>query len=240
MSERLSAGMRLGPYEIEALIGAGSMGEVFRARDTRLGRRVAIKTLSAAAATDALELVPVGTGESRKISTDGFRYVTARWLPDGERIVVSAADGEHGMLYVHGLGSEPPVPVTPEGVRGIDWALSPDGRLIAAIGPGRGIQLYSMDGNPPRQVPELTGGEVPIGWIGDGLLIRRRGEPGSFGDVFRVDVESGRQEFWKNILPRDRAGLLSLGSFHTQADGRVQAYTLTRALGTLYVADGLS
>src|SRR5678816_1394403 len=39
----LSAGERLGPYEILAQIGAGGMGEVYRARDTRLGRDVAIK-----------------------------------------------------------------------------------------------------------------------------------------------------------------------------------------------------
>jgi eukaryotic-like serine/threonine-protein kinase len=43
---RLNAGDRLGPYEIEAPIGAGAMGEVYRARDTRLGRTVPIKILS--------------------------------------------------------------------------------------------------------------------------------------------------------------------------------------------------
>jgi serine/threonine protein kinase len=41
----LTAGTRLGPYEIAARIGAGGMGEVYRALDTNLGRQVAIKTL---------------------------------------------------------------------------------------------------------------------------------------------------------------------------------------------------
>src|SRR4029078_2119312 len=43
----LSAGTRLGPYEIVAPLGAGGMGEVYRARDPRLGREVVIKVLPA-------------------------------------------------------------------------------------------------------------------------------------------------------------------------------------------------
>jgi len=49
----LSAGNRLGPYEIVAPLGAGGMGEVYRARDTRLERTVAIKILPARLSSDA-------------------------------------------------------------------------------------------------------------------------------------------------------------------------------------------
>jgi len=48
----LSPGTRLGPYEIVAALGAGGMGEVYRARDSKLKREVAIKVLPEAFATD--------------------------------------------------------------------------------------------------------------------------------------------------------------------------------------------
>src|SRR5881397_371253 len=48
----LSPGARLGPYEIQSALGAGGMGEVYKARDTRLDRAVAIKVLPAEFAAD--------------------------------------------------------------------------------------------------------------------------------------------------------------------------------------------
>ena len=70
----LSPGSRLGPYEVTALIGQGGMGEVYRARDTKLGRDVALKVLPDLFADDperlARFMVPA-LGRSWQVATAG-------------------------------------------------------------------------------------------------------------------------------------------------------------------------
>jgi serine/threonine protein kinase len=52
----LGAGARLGPYEVISPLGAGGMGEVYRARDSRLGREVALKVIAAGRELDTRRL----------------------------------------------------------------------------------------------------------------------------------------------------------------------------------------
>jgi eukaryotic-like serine/threonine-protein kinase len=54
----LVVGTRLGPYEIQSLVGSGGMGEVYRATDTNLKRAVAIKVLPESVAADRDRLYP--------------------------------------------------------------------------------------------------------------------------------------------------------------------------------------
>jgi eukaryotic-like serine/threonine-protein kinase len=54
----LAGGNKVGAYEVLGPLGAGGMGEVYRARDPRLGRDVALKVLPAAVAGDLERLVP--------------------------------------------------------------------------------------------------------------------------------------------------------------------------------------
>jgi serine/threonine protein kinase len=69
----LTPGTRLGPYEIVAPLGAGGMGEVFMARDTRLDRTVAIKILPEALAADP-QFRERFDREARAISQSGLRF----------------------------------------------------------------------------------------------------------------------------------------------------------------------
>ncbi len=72
----LTAGTRLGPYEILAPLGAGGMGDVFRARDTKLDRDVAIKVLPEAFAHDADRLARF-TREAKTLAALNHPHIAA-------------------------------------------------------------------------------------------------------------------------------------------------------------------
>jgi hypothetical protein len=119
--------------------------------------------------------------------------------------------------------------------------VSPDGSTLAASGLSPGISLYPIDGGGSQEVPGTSDIDVPIGWIRDGLLVARLGSPAfPRGAIYRVDVGTGRQEPWANILPSDAAGIMVLARFRVTPDGRSRASSWHRALSTLYVADDLA
>jgi eukaryotic-like serine/threonine-protein kinase len=102
----LASGTKLGPYQIESLLGAGGMGEVYRARDTRLDRTVAIKILTQGLA-DTPEVRQRFEREARAVSSlshphicvlydvgnqDGIEYLVMEYL-EGETLAARIAKG---------------------------------------------------------------------------------------------------------------------------------------------------
>src|SRR6476620_7072711 len=115
----LAPGTLLGPYEIGAPLGAGGMGEVYRARDTRLDRSVAIKILPAHLA-DRPEAAERFEREARTISSlnhpnicqlhdvgkqDGVRYLVMELL-EGENLAERLRRGPLPMEHVLRYGAE--------------------------------------------------------------------------------------------------------------------------------------
>ena len=115
----LSPGTRLGPYEITALIGAGGMGEVWRAKDTRLERDVALKVLPAEALADETARARL-VREARLASklnhshictiyevgeTDGQTFI-AMELVEGQALSARVAEGPLPVDQVLGYGQQ--------------------------------------------------------------------------------------------------------------------------------------
>src|SRR5690349_19006336 len=93
----LSPGTKLGPYEIQALLGTGGMGEVYRARDTRLERVVAIKVLPSGLTSDC-DLKQRLDREARAISSLNHPHICALYdigMQDGiDFLVMEYLEGE--------------------------------------------------------------------------------------------------------------------------------------------------
>jgi serine/threonine protein kinase len=96
----LAAGLRLGPYEILNGIGAGGMGEVYRAKDTRLDRLVAIKVLPSHLTADPETRQRLGPPQQLfqiDTSVAGENYFVTR---DGKRFLVDRKSGTEAPLTV--------------------------------------------------------------------------------------------------------------------------------------------
>src|SRR3989442_13586794 len=99
----LSSGTRLGPYEILNALGAGGMGEVYRARDTRLGRDVAIKILPPHL-SESTEARQRFEREARSLSSLNHPHICALYdigSPDGTKRPVM--DDLEGRMLVQRL-----------------------------------------------------------------------------------------------------------------------------------------
>ena len=165
----------------------------------------------------------------------------------GRRTRASFTSGKPGEAfrgYAIDFPDGPPVPVTPPGVTPPPFgnaarALSPDGRLIAATGGDQGLALYPVDGGEPRPVAGALGTDVPVAWTDGGrsLLVRAQGELPS--RVYSLDLETGRRDLWKELMPADPAGVLEILGVVSTPDRRFYAYSYLRLLTELYVVEGL-
>src|SRR6266545_3134793 len=191
-------------------------------------------------ATDAtLVAVPTGVGETRTFN-DELRVRVADWFPDGKRILITATEPGHGMrLFVRDFAGGKARPLTPEGYRHFERAVSLDGRFAAVRGPDRRIYLYPLGGGEPTPLSGLTAEDVPVRFDREGrwLYFYRQGEVPL--RLSRYEISSGRKETWKEVSPADTAGLSAINRMVTTPDGQAYAYSYFRVLSYLQIVDGL-
>jgi len=216
----LTSGSRLGPYEIQSSLGAGGMGEVYRARDTRLDRTVAVKILPASFSQDADRLHRFQY-EARVLSSlnhpnvlaifdvgeqDGVRYLVSEFLEGGTlrdklsegplsrwRAVEYALETANGLAAAHEKGI-------------IHRDLKPDNIFVTRddrvkiLDFGLAKQASEQGGDATQTSPPTTPGTV-LGTVGymspeqvRGQALDHRSDIFSFGAVL-YEMVCGRRAF---------------------------------------------
>jgi eukaryotic-like serine/threonine-protein kinase len=199
-----------------------------------------VASVSPAAAPRPLVLLPTGPGEPRSLPADSINHNWTRFFGDGRRILFAGDEPKHGLrLYVQDLSGGPPRPVSPEGVRGFPITVSPDGKWVSAVAPDGKAWLYPVEGGQPVPVSGLSPGEGVTQWTPDERFLYVRDRTGMPAKVFRMERETGRRELWKELMPSDSAGLLSIFGSYFSADGRSYAYSYARNLSDLYLVEGV-
>ncbi|HEY3123837.1 MAG TPA: protein kinase [Thermoanaerobaculia bacterium] len=191
--------------------------------------------------TDAtLVAFPTSVGETRTFPKDDLRVLRADWLPDGKRIVFTATEpGRGARLYVRDFAGGKARPVSPEGYRHFERAISPDGKSVAVLGPDRRIYLYPLEGGEPTPLPGLTAEDRPSRFEKDGRWLYVHSLGGVPLRIYRYEIGTGRRELWKEVSPADSAGLSAMSRFVPTSDGQSYAYSYFRVLSYLQVVDGL-
>ncbi len=188
-----------------------------------------------------LVLLPTGAGEPKPLTHDEINHTSyARWFPDGKRFLFSGNEPGHGVrIYIQEAAAGKPQAISPEGINPIALALSPDGQVVAGIGPDQKGYLYPVAGGEARPIPELAPGEEPINWSADGraLYIYQPGELPA--KIYRLDLATGKRQLWKQLMPSDPAGVGLIDPILMTTDGKSYVYGYHRALSDLYLVEGL-
>ncbi len=226
----LAPGTRIGHYEVTALLGAGGMGEVYRARDSRLNREVAIKVLSAAFVSDpsrmarfereaqvlaALNHPNIATIYGLEGNAIAMELVEGKDLagplPLEEalpiaRQIVEALEAAHEKGIVHRDLKPANIKITPDGVvKLLDFGL--------ATAPDNDAANISMSNSPTMSLAMTQAGMImgTAGYMSPeqaaGKTVDKRADIWSFG-VVMVEMLSGRKLFEGETIAHTLADVL--------------------------------
>jgi eukaryotic-like serine/threonine-protein kinase len=176
-----AAGSRLGPYELLSPLGAGGMGEVYRARDPRLGREVAIKVLPASFSADAdrlrrfeQEAKAAGVLNHPNVtavydigSHDGAPYVVQELL-EGETLRSILAGGrlstrkaiDYSLQIVHGLAAAHEKGIVHRDLKPENLFVTNDGR-VKILDFGLAKLTHTEERGVATNLPTATAGTEP-------------------------------------------------------------------------------
>ena len=187
-----------------------------------------------------LKLLTTGAGEGKPLTSDNINHAWAHWFPDGKRLLFSGNEPGKGVkLYVLDVASGKSQTISPEGVNGTAFLISPDSQWVAGIGPDEKGYLYPTAGGEPRLIPGFNVGEQPITFSSDSrsLYVYQPGELPARID--RLDLQTGKRALWKELIPSDPAGVETIGPILITPDAKTCIFGYHRMLADLYLVEGL-
>src|SRR5271170_1522378 len=232
----LASGTKLGPYEIVSLLGAGGMGEVYRARDSRLKRDVAVKVLPQATSLDPerlrrfeqealataalnhpniLAVFDIGTNE-------GSPYVVSELL-EGETLRERLRSGtialrktlDYALQIAHGLAAAHEKGIVHRDLKPENLFLTKDGRVkILDFGLAKLTQAESGDHTSLPTMTHVTEVGTVLGTAGymspeqvRGVAVDARSDIFSFGAIL-YEMISGKRAFHRDTAADTMSAIL--------------------------------
>jgi Tol biopolymer transport system component len=188
-------------------------------------------------------IVPVKAGATRTISVgDLVLEGHPRILSDGTTLLFGAAgsDGKDRLYVTDTSAAKPRVISGP--IENLGWTVtSPDEKEVAVSDPVNGLQIFRLDGAPPRKVDGLDRDDGAFAWSADGrsLYVAKDGDVPLRVELF--DLASGEKTLWKTLTPPDLVGVYWTGNPAVSRDGRYWAYQVSRnTADELWQIKGLS
>jgi serine/threonine protein kinase len=229
----VTIGTKLGSYEITALIGAGGMGEVYRARDTKLKRDVALKVLPEAFASDTDRMARFHR-EAEVLASLNHANIAHIYGLEERALVMELVEGEtlssplpietalnytrqiaDALEYAHERG------VIHRDLKPANIKVTPEGVLkLLDFGLAKAIEDPGGPAGDPSNSPTLTLGATRVGVImgtaaymspeqASGRIADRRSDIWSFGAVL-YEMLSGKQAFAGESVSDTLASVLKL------------------------------
>jgi len=185
-----------------------------------------------------LVLLPTGAGDSLLVPRGKIqRYLGARWMPDGRRVLFAGTEPGHGWRsYVQALGDSVPRPVTREGI--VASLVSPDGGRVAYVDRG-GYYVKSIEADSGKFIADRLPDEFLVQWAsgGEWLYVMQVDSSTSIR-ILRLQLSTGRRYPWRTISIVDPAGFYPYSAAITP-DGRFYAITYGRIQCDLFLVEGL-
>jgi len=182
---------------------------------------------------------PIGIGQSRRIAVGDLLQVTSvAWFPDGKHLLLHGA-GEGQPLHTYQLDLESGK-VQPVGTADfVGVAVASDGKRIAGRNGSRGAEVFDLATEKTQAIPGIDPRDSIDKWTEDGQALLVTVSTPLEGEVYRVDVTTGKRSLLQKVELAEKAGSVIPLKICYAEKSKTYAYTGRRILCSLYLVDGL-